>query len=313
VHWGLYGHERHAIRSHHFAMIATLLVLAASVCSYLLSQLVVVRAQVFNTSNPLVLKARVLPIFVQQDRNSKSLLQFRGHLDEIGGKEYLDSLSEVTAIRQWVRRQQSQDPSMWLVPARTNHESPHRLLEEQRKGVPGSCRRFSYVLLGALLSTGFDARIVCFTSSLHRRSAESHVGVEVWIEDLRQWVFLDPTFDTVVQVQGKLASAVELQAAIAEGRVDEIAFERSGATLEPHPTTEVYARYCRHLFVAMSNAVFDGYAVRMIGSERISFLHYNNEAAYPEVRKQLLLWGGANGLFLSAIFWALTLLSMTAE
>lgn len=113
VPWGLHGHVRPAIRSHHFAMIATLLVLAASVCRYLLSQIVLVRARVFNTSNPLVLRARVLPIFVQQDRNSKSLLQFRGHLDEIAGKEYLDSLSKATAIRQWVRRQQSQNPSIW--------------------------------------------------------------------------------------------------------------------------------------------------------------------------------------------------------
>lgn len=179
--------------------------------------------------------------------------------------------------------------------------------------MPGSCRRFSYILLGALLSAGFDARIVCFTRSLHRRSAESHVGVEVWIEELTQWVFLDPTFDTMVQVHGKLASAIELHDAIADGRLDEMAFDRSGVTLEPHPKTEVYGRYCRHLFVAMSNAVFDGYAVRMVGPKRISFLHYSNEAAYPELRKQLLLLVGANGLFLSAVFWAWTLLSMTAE
>jgi len=308
-HWGFHGDVAPAIRSHHFAIIATLLALAASVCSYFLSRLVVVRAPVFNTSNPLVLSVRVLPNFVQQDRNSESLHQFRGYMDEILGKEYFDSFSKAVAMRQWVRQQQSQDANTWR-PERRDHENPHRLLEEQKKGMPGSCRRFSYILLGALLSAGFDARLVYFTGSLHRHSAEGHVGVEVWIEELTKWVFLDPTCDTAVQVQGRFASATELYDAVMDGRLDEIAFDRGGGTLWPHPKTEFYARCCRHLFVAMSNAVFDGYAVRMVGPKRISFLHYSKEAAYPTLRKRLLLGAGATLLFLSAVFWVWTVASI---
>jgi len=62
----------------------------------------------------------------------------------------------------------------------------------------------------------------------------------------------------------------------------------------------------------MSNAIFDGYAVRILGPKRISFLHYSREAAYPQLRKQLLLGAGGSGLFLSMVFWAWTVLSLTA-
>lgn len=306
-------HFRHVLRSYHFALLATALVLVACICGYLASQIVVFRASVYNVSDPRILSSRQLPNFIQQDRNSECLLQFRRNLDEILEVDYSDSLSKAIAIRQWVRRQQSQDKRMWLMPARRNHENPHRLLEEQRNSVPGSCRRFSYILLGALLSAGFDARIVCLINSLHRRGADSHVDVEVWIDEANQWVLLDPTCDAVVLIHSSLASALDLHEAVAAGELEAIAFERSGATLEPHPKAEVYARCCRHLIVAMSNAVFDGYAVRMLGVKSISFLHYSKESPYPELRKQLLLGISANALFLSAVFWLWTFLSMAAE
>jgi len=227
--------------------------------------------------------------------------------------DYPDSLSKAIAIRRWVRQQQAQDEHVWLPPFRRNHENPHRLLEEQRKGVPGACRRFSYILLGALLSAGFDARIACFTSSLHRSGVRSHVTVEVWIEELTQWVLLDPTYDTVVLVDGKVASALELQEAVVREQLDRITFERNGATLEPCPRPATYGRPCRHLFVAVSNAIFDGYSVRIVGPKRLRFLHYSRESTYPTLRKQVLLGAGGSGLCVSVMFWAWILLSLTAE
>jgi len=112
--------------------------------------------------------------------------------------------------------------------------------------------------------------IVGFVNSLRRSRRNRHTAVEVWLEELEQWVLLDPTHDTLVLVDGKVASAIQLHEAIVDGDLTRIAFERNGAALEPHPKAEFYACYCRHLFVAMSNAVFDGYAVRSIGRKRIS-------------------------------------------
>jgi hypothetical protein len=54
-------------------------------------------------------------------------------------------------------------------------------------------------------------------------------------------------------------------------------------------TAKLRGLFCKHLFVAMSNAIFDGYAVRMESPRRIRFLLYSRTILYPEVRKQLLL------------------------
>lgn len=312
-HWRAFHHLRHAVRSHHLALIATAFILLTWACVYFLSQLVVVKAKVQDTPNPLEFSARRLREFIPQDRRSKSLAEFRRNLDDVLCVEYADSLAKAVAIRQWVRRQQSQEHAMWSTPVKIDHEDPHRLLEEQRNGIPGSCRRFCYILTGALLSAEYDARIVSFTSSLFRRGVKRHVVVEVLIEELDQWVVLDPTFDTLVLVDGKLASALELHEAVVGGRLSAIAFDRNGSTCAPHPKPEIYGHYCRHLFMAMSNAIFDGYSVRLLGWKRISFLHYSREATYPQLRKQFLLGAGGSGLFLGAVFWAWTFLSLIPD
>jgi hypothetical protein len=309
----MFRHLRHAVRSHHLALIATALIIVACVCIYHLSQMVVVKAKVYDSFDPLEFSARRLPEFVQQSRHSKSLVEFRKHLEGVLSLEYPDSLSKAVAIRLWVRRQQSQDKSVWSPTVKVNHEDPHRLLEEQRRGVPGSCRRFCYILTGALLSAGFDARVVSFTSSLSRRGVRRHVVVEVLIEELDKWVLLDPTFDTLVFVNGRLASALDLNEAVVGGRLDAIAFERNGSILAPHPKPEIYGRYCRHLFMAMSNAIFDGYTVRFLGRKRMSFLHYSGEETYPKLRKQLLLGAGGGGVLLSVLFWTWTVLSLIPD
>ena len=309
-HWPVLWRFRHAFKTHHLAMIAACFVLIAWACVYLLSRIVVAKPSVSNASDPAMFMRRSLPGFVQQNRDAATLLHFRSHVEGAVEGEYPDFLSKAVAIRRWVRRQQSQDASVWLKRARVNHENPLRLLEEQRRGVPGACRRFAYVLTGALLSAGFDARIVSFTNSLFRVGVTRHDVVEVWIEDLGKWVLLDPTFDTLVLIDGRPASAIELEEAIAGRELDRITFDRGGAALEPHPTAESYAKCCRHLFVAMSNAIFDGYAVRVFGPKRIRFLHYSPEASYPVFRKFVLLGIGGSGIFLSVVFWAWTFASL---
>jgi len=309
--WSIHFHLSPGIHGHDLALVAAVLFVLSCVCGNLLAQFAVVKAPVHNLRNPVLLASRNLPDFIQQDRDSESLMRFRKNLNQILEISFPDSLAKAVAIRHWVRGQQSQDRRLWARSSRKNHENPHRLLEEQRKGVPEACRRFSYILLGSLLSAGLDARIVCFTSSLRRPGLKSHVAVEVWIEELAQWVLLDPTYDTLVLVDGKLASALQLHDEIVSGRLDRISFERHGATAGPHPRGQCYTRYCRHLFVAMSNAVFDGYSVRLLGAKRIHFLHYSREAAYPVRRRRLLLHLAGSGFCLSLILWAWTLFSLT--
>ena len=97
--WRAFHHLRHAVASHHLALIATALIVFACVCIYFLSQMVVVKAKVHDSVDPLEFSARRLPEFVQQNRNSKSLVEFRGYLDALLSLEYPDSLSKAVAIR----------------------------------------------------------------------------------------------------------------------------------------------------------------------------------------------------------------------
>jgi hypothetical protein len=294
------------------ALVAAALTVLCCICLRLLSQIIMVKARIVNTSSPSIFSARKLPGFIEQSQGSEALGRFRRHLDQVLSVEYQNSLAKVVAIRCWVRRQQSQDRLVWLTPAGVTHEDPHRLLKEIREGLPGSCRRFSYILLGALLSAGFDARIVGFTNSLNRRDSKQHLLVEVWLEELGQWVLLDPTFDTLITVGGKVASAIELHLAIADADPSRIAFARERGALIPHPRLELFEFYCRHMFVAMSNAIFDGYAIRILGQRRIQFFHFSHDGKYPEVLKHLLLVAACCSLFLGLLFWVSILLTFLA-
>jgi transglutaminase superfamily protein len=314
-HWGMLPYLRRAPRADHLVLVAIAFALLAVACIYLISRMAMVKARVYNSADPSLFAARKLPGSVQQNRNSEALIRFRANLRDVLREQYADSLAEAVAIRQWVRRQQSQDPSMWLTPCLVNHEDPNRLLEEQREGVPGSCRRFSYILLGALLSAGFDARVVGFTNHLFSPGTErrSHVVVEAWIEELSKWILLDPTRDTLVLVDGNVASAFEVHELIVLGQSHRLAFERHRSGLEPHPTLEYYQGCCRNLFVGLSNAIFDGYRVRLIGTRRINFLHYSGITTYPVFSKQMLLGASGCGFFFSLVFWIWALLSLARK
>lgn len=310
-HFRIMASFRRMARADLLALVAATLALLAIVCLYLISRMVVVKARVHNSADPSLFSTRRVSGSVQQDCSSNSLTRFRSNLENVLRDRFTGSLSEAVAILQWVRRQQSQDPNMWKPPFPVNHEDPNRLLEEQRRGVPGSCRRFSYILLGALLSAGFDARVVCFTNRLFSPNVQtqSHVVVEVWIEELGKWILLDPSFDTLIVIDGNVASAFELHQLVVLGQWQRLRFERNGSALEPHPNPAAYM-CCRHLFVALSNAIFDGYGVRLFGPRRINFLHYSGVAPYPTLTKQILLGACGGGFFFSLVFGIWTLLSL---
>ena len=298
------------LHSVHLALLAALFTAVTCASAYVFYDLVLARYPVSDVSDARILKARSVQNFVQQDRSSSSLLQFGDNFHNLLTGDHTDPLAKAVAIRHWVRQQQRQDGQMWTRPVRINHDDPYRLLEEQRKGVPGGCRRFSFILLAALLSAGFDARIVCFTSSLNRRRGVSHSGVEFWSDELKQWVFLDPTFDTLALIEGKPASALELHEAVAEQSL--ILFERHGSPLTPIPTLEAYRNYCGHLFIRLSNRIFDDTSVG-ISRSGVHFLHYSSHSAYPSRRKKLARIVGACGLGLSTVFWLCAILSVIAE
>ena len=249
-----------------------------------------------NTDNAGVINAR--GDGERQDPTAPGLIRFRGHLAPLLPPEQ-GALDTVAALRHWARTQQSLDPTLWLFPpsADSGDVDPGVLLQQQRALRPGACRRFGYVLAGALLSAGIPARIVSlqafFTDSL------GHVMVEAWIEPLNKWVLVDPTCDTMFLVDGQYASLLELRKALLQGKLESIEFERNGSELEPAPSMQYLAQISRHAFVVTNECLFTDPPLTKADVWRFRVLHYVDEYAepYPNVRRAMTVaWRLSNFL-----------------
>ena len=249
-----------------------------------------------NTDNAGVINAR--GDGERQVPTAPGLIRFRSHLAPLLRPEQ-ETLDTVAALRHWARTQQSLDPTLWHFPpgADSGDVDPGVLLQQQRALRPGACRRFGYILAGALLSAGIPARIVSlqafFTDSL------GHIMVEAWIEPLNKWVLVDPTCDTMFRLGGQYASLLELRKALLEGKLESIEFERNGSELEPAPSMEYLAQIPRHAFVVTNECLFTDPPLTKADVWRFRVLHYVDEHAepYPNVRRAMTVaWRFANFL-----------------
>ena len=277
-------------------VVAALLILMAAGSFFRLRHLSFIRTTVYNESDPTVFEAAVLPGFIQQDPDAPKLLAFRRHIASLV-TDTDDDISKMVAIQHWVRGQENDEqfygkPGQTPRPMVDGTEEPEKYLEQQRQGVPSACRRFSYILTGALLSAGINARVVSVAESLDPSSLLPHNLVEVWVPNLHKWIMLDPTIDAFVLVNGTPASLLEVYAAARPGSPMRISFDQHGSHYRI-PPLDKYRRYFRHLFVARTNAIFDGYHYGLFGAKKIGFVHYAGQGIepYPEQKKNLLLAG----------------------
>lgn len=198
-------------------------------------------------------------------------------------------METVAVLRHWARTRQSADPALWLFPPGedSGDVDPEVLLRQQDALRPGACRRFGYVLAGALLSAGIPARIVSLQAFF--TEALGHIMVEAWIESMNKWVVVDPTCDTLFLLDGEYASLLELRQALLEGRLESIEFERNGSELEPAPSREYLAQIPRHAFVVTNECLFTDPPLTKADVSRFRVLHYVDEHAepYPNVRRAM--------------------------
>src|SRR5439155_4804970 len=99
----------------------------------------------------------------------------------------------------------------------------------------------------------------------------------------------------------------ELHKALRTGQAETISFDRNGSQRLPRPSIEAYKAFCGHIFVARTNALFDGYRVRAFGARRISFAHLvsDGQEVYPEDRKRILFGCAALSFVVAVIPWTL--------
>lgn len=235
---------------------------------------------VVNTPDRVYFRMRDPPGFVRQHLQSTRLATFRQHLPVL--REEPLSMERAVRLRQWARVQQTDGASMWTVRNDTGNTDPNVLLQEQREGVPGACRRFAYVLVGALLADGYHARVAGFASGFDELIDTTHTVAEAWIPQLNKWVMLDATFDITFLVDGRPASVLELHdLAAGDGRTS-LSVQYDGLNRAPYwkATAKMLGMY-RHITVATSSAIFDGYGVGLFKPKRLTFVHLVDSMANP--------------------------------
>ena len=258
------------------------------------------KARVLNTKEPGLFSNRETPGFVRQSPDSAGLAAFRACVPGTR-KPGCGDLALATEVQHWVRGLQAYSPGCRRYGQQK--EDPLRLLRETREGKPGNCRRLAYLLTGALISVGLDARIAAASGHFDGRIAPHHCMVEAWIEELGKWVLLDPSFDAVLYVDGQPASLLEVYLALREGELGRVGILRNGATTPQPARVEYYRKAFKHIYLARTNALFDGYRVSLVGKRKITFLHFVgvHSPAYPEARKRFLLFGGFVAFVLAAL------------
>lgn len=222
--------------------------------------------------------------------------KFRNELASLIG-EHLDEIELLKAIRHWSRMQQGDFQAEKWCPSASEGDDPLVLLYEQRQGIPGACRRFAYILAGALVSAGFDARLAHIASDFSDRNF-NHTFVEVWSKSLNKWILIDSDYDTFYMIDGEYASLLDMYRTVKKGDLMRISFDRGGATYRPKPflfdkfgeKSDLISSF-KHIYVSNTNAVFDGYRVKPFGKKRIIFFHYTEDCTppYPTAKKMVLV------------------------
>jgi hypothetical protein len=90
------------------------------------------------------------------------------------------------------------------------------ILKEAEEGKQFPCFAYAIVLKDQLTAIGYNSRIVYLKTedAAERQSPPGHVATEVYLEDLKKWVFLDAQFNLMPTLGGIPLNAVELQDAI---------------------------------------------------------------------------------------------------
>jgi Transglutaminase-like superfamily len=262
--------------------IAVAMLILASVSGLELRRFGFARARVCNISDPRVIGAPELPGFARQTSNAPGLLQFRKHTAPVVAGT-TDDISKVIALLHWVRRQEDDEQfygKHGVVPQRMidDTEDPEKYLDEQKKGLRSACRRFAYILTGALLAEGLNARLIALSEGFDLPTSKTHYVVELWAAKLHKWVVVDPTFDAFVLVKGSMASIVEVQAAALSNGT--LTLDQHGSKYRLHRMDQ-YRRYYAHFFVANTNALFDGYQYGLFARKPIAFVHYSGPGIEP--------------------------------
>ncbi|MFD2599414.1 transglutaminase-like domain-containing protein [Sphingobacterium corticis] len=136
-------------------------------------------------------------------------------LDSIAAQCQTD-FEKVKAVQSWVQSRWKHDGQN--VP---EYQDAYYILKEAEKGRRFRCVEYATVAQQCLQALGFSTRqLGLMTRDISEvKWNGGHVTNEVYIEDLKKWIFIDPQYDVITLRNGVPMNAVELQHCIAN-RID---------------------------------------------------------------------------------------------
>ncbi|HNA77776.1 MAG TPA: hypothetical protein PLX13_13710 [Saprospiraceae bacterium] len=168
-----------------------------------------------NAANWNISDARSLPEFTYLDSSDERLRALRTgfNLDSIAGKG--NEVSRILEMLHWIHN---------LIPHDGQHDNPEvrnamsmiRQCKAEHRGL--NCRGLGTVLNECYLAMGFKSR---FLTCLPKDSldTECHVINMVYSNDLKKWIWVDPTHDSyVMNEKGELLGPAEVRERLIDGR-----------------------------------------------------------------------------------------------
>lgn len=122
-------------------------------------------------------------------------------------------LDQYLAIMNWVRAQVVVADAYAAIPG--DPVSVHRAM---LTGTPAQCGNFATLLAAASTSVGLGEVRTWHLLGDDGPGGQGHVANEVWIPELKQWVFLDPMNNTLVLLDGAPASLFDVRRMVLTGQ-----------------------------------------------------------------------------------------------
>lgn len=122
-----------------------------------------------------------------------------------------NDMQKVLSVLNWTRHQWQHDGTK--TPKKNDAIS---ILNEVKEGARFPCFAYAIVLRDQLTAYGFKARTLYLKTkdAETRKSSPGHVATEVYLNDQKKWIFIDPQFNVMPTLNGKPLNAVEFQQAL---------------------------------------------------------------------------------------------------
>lgn len=177
-----------------------------------------------------------------EDEPSLGILHDRFALDEVirNGRDDFDKLLN---LARWVNRQ-------WKYGIPRNvpfNFNAIELLERAKKGERFFCSEYAVVFIQCALSLGFQARYA---------GLANHVVSEVWLDDYRKWVMLDPTFCIYIRHRGVPLNCLEIHNILIEGKINELEIVEFGLQGSLKISKEKLFKNYKKFYIRMRNDWF---------------------------------------------------------